>query len=600
MTLEHEISEALKDLNPAERQVAEQRIRRMLVRRAAIARFPTPAHLCQFLRPGFVQTPALDALDEAMMAADAGGQLRHIINMPPQEGKTTRIQDAALWFLLRDPTRRIVFASYEQGIAQESGLAIRQFIENHGSGYKGQQNLAPDHEDVLGLMLDPARGSASSWSLIDVPGRKRPGGVVSVGIGSALTGRPADVIVIDDPLKDAAQADSPTYRRRVINWVQSVAMTRLSGRAIVIVIQTRWHEDDLTGYLMKIDKMDTTPEWTRLSIPAQAMENDPLGRKPGEWLVSTRGRTVAEWEQKRRDSGSGRWWFAMYQQEPAPLEGGIFKASWFERDRLPVKPEMKYVITVVDPADNEGEGDEAGIVTGGIIAGRDEPGEEQHYAVLADDSGHYTIAGWARRAIFAALKHGSAGIHYEQSLSGLRRALRDEWKLLRVQARVLHEKFGQWSRFGEGWPEIPSALAIGDAIEELSQPEDTRADREELKKHLVEMWPYVPNIRATLDTGVPVHSFPAKGSKTLRAEFVAPLYENRRVHHVGHMPTAERQMSTWQSTQDSPDRMDAFVHLLTKLSTMAAPKIDRPQGQVPTRSYTAAGQGIQRSTATRR
>jgi hypothetical protein len=600
VSLEQEISHALKDLNPAERQVAEKRIQRMLVQRMAIERFPTPGHLCQFLRPGFVQTPALDALDQAMMAADAGGQLRHIINMPPQEGKTTRIQDTALWFLLRDPTRRIVFASYEQGIAQESGLAIRQFIENHGSGYKGQQNLAPDHEDVLGLMLDPARGSASAWSLTDVPGRKRPGGVLSVGIGSALTGRPADVLVIDDPLKDAVQADSPTYRRRVINWVQSVAMTRLSGRAIVIVIQTRWHEDDLTGFLLKNDKLNVTPEWTRLSIPAQAVENDTLGRKPGEWLVSTRGRTATEWEQKRRDSGSGRWWWAMYQQEPAPLEGGIFQAAWFERDRLPFAPEMKYTITVVDPADNEGEGDEAGIVTGGIMAGRNEPGEEQHYAILADDSGHFTIAGWARRAIYSALKYGSAGIYYEQSLSGLRRALRDEWKLIKVQARHLAEAYVQWSRFGEAWPEIPSILAVDDAVTALSQPEDSRADRLELRQRLLDMWPHVPKIRATIDTGVPVHPFPAKGSKTLRAEFVAPLYENRRVHHVGHMPTAERQMSTWQSTQDSPDRMDAFVHLLTKLSTMSTPKIDRPTGSMPTRSYTAAGQGIQRSTATRR
>jgi hypothetical protein len=573
-----EIRRVLDTLTPEERTRIQPRLTRVVTHRNAIRRFPTPGHLGQLYRPGWLQTPMLDAIDEAIMAADRGEQLRWVINTPPQEGKTSRLQDGGAYLLLRRPWLRIAYASYEQGVAAQSGLAIRQMLETHGTGYQGAVS-DPDREDVLGLMLDPSRGMQTNWSLADVPGRKgmRPGGVLSVGIGSAFTGRPADVLIVDDPLKDAKAADSPVIRKSVIDWFQSVASTRLSANAIVIIIQTRWHEEDLSGWILAEDSTATNPRYRHLNIPAQAEATDErggctcrtcagqpdvLGRAPGEYLLSARGRSIADWEQTKVDVGS-RWWFALYQGRPAPPEGGIFQRAWFDRNRVADAPDLVYVMTMVDPADNTGDGDEAGIITGGLDA------DGQIY-VLADDSGHYTVARWTRVAILAALRHGSHQIGYERSLSGLKRAVAAEWKSMRRQAISLieHAPVTLWAPLGtpeEPWPESPDMAVLDATVAALAHPEDNEMDLKIIWKDLAELWPYVPAIMTMSNLGPPIRAIKAEGTKAFRASMVSPTYEQDRVHHVGHLTKLEHQMATWLESQDSPDRMDAAVHLVTEL-----------------------------------
>lgn len=541
-----------------------------MTHRAAIKRFPTPGHLGQLFRPGWLQTPMLDAIDNAIIEAESGMQTRWVINTPPQEGKSSRLQDAGAWMLMRRPWLRIAYASYEQGIAAQSGLAIRQMVETHGSGYQGQAHN-PDRVDSLGLLLDPNRAMQTSWSLADVPGRKgmRPGGVLSVGIGSAFTGRPVDVLIVDDPLKDAKAADSPVIRKACVDWFQSVATTRLAPGAVVIIVQTRWHEDDLSGWVLTEDAAKPNPRYRHLNIPAQAESSheagkctcrdcheqpDVLGRPAGEYLLSARGRTVEEWEQKRTDVGS-RWWFALYQGRPAPPEGGIFQRSWFDRYRVGIPPELVYVITMVDPADNQGDGDEAGIITGGVDA-------SGRIYILSDDSGHYTVARWVRVAIFALIRNQASQLAYERSLSGLNRSILAEWKNLRRQARSL---------VGHGpdvddWPGIPDQVVINAAADELSQEEDTDLEIAIMRRDLAELWPYVPAILDMPAAGPAVKRIKAEGSKSYRASMASPTYEQGRVSHVGPYVKLEHQMTTWLPTQDSPDRMDALVHLILELA----------------------------------
>lgn len=576
------INEAIAELPAEEQAHVHQKLRRIMIHRHAIARFRTPGHLGQFLRPGFLQTPMLDQIDMAIMKAERRIAPQLIINTPPQEGKSTRLQDAALWLLLRKPTLRIAFASYEQGIATQSGLAIRQMIEQSGTGYKGRSKSEIDRVDSLGLMLDPDRSLNTNWSLADVPGAKgkRPGGVLSVGIGSSFTGRPADVLIIDDPLKDAKQADSKTYRQAVKDWYQSVATARLSSNSIVIVVQTRWHEDDLSGWLLTEDLKRVHPKWAHINIPAEAMENDPLGRQPGEWLVSSRGRTREEWEEKKRilSAGGGRWWFALYQGDPSPPAGGIFQREWFDKHRVEAAPELSVVITMVDPADNDGDGDEAGIWTGGL-------GVDGEFYFLEDNSGHYTVAQWVRVAIFALLRNKSHRLMYEQSLSGLKRSIRAQWKVIRRQARELARAQKQWSRFGvDDWPATPNPAALDDARMVLLDEDDSLEDLSVLEKQLIELWQYVPDVMGLPETGPPIRTLTAKGSKSLRAELVSPIFELGTGHFVGQHPLTERQMATWLPTQDSPDRMDALVHLAAELSkTVISHKIEKPTGSIPTR-----------------
>lgn len=565
------IEEVIASLPPHEQAQLRAKLVRVITNRKAVQRFPTPGHLSKFCRPDFVQTPMLDKLDEALMMAERGEAQRIIINTPPQEGKTSRLQDACGWMLIRDPTRRIAFASYEQSIAAQSALEIRRMIEQHGGGYRGQaQHL--DHEDALGLLLDPDRAKQTNWSLADVPGRKnaRPGSVVAVGVGSSLTGRPVDVMVIDDPIKDAKQADSPVTRRNVIDWYQSVVLTRLPPRSIVIVVQTRWHEGDLSGWLLDQDKKAAFPEWLHVNIPAQAGENDLLGRQPGEYLASARRRSTADWEAKKTAVGT-RWWFAMYQGVPSAPEGGTFKREWFEKYRVAEAPLLRSVITLVDPADNTGAGDEAGVVTGGLSA-------DGEIYILEDNSGSYTVAQWVRVALFAMLRHGSGKLVYEQSLSGLRRSIKAEWKRIRQQARELARARKEWSSFdAKDWPKEPSALAIRDAHAALADEDDTKDEQAALIADLIALWPYVPAVLRLPETGPPVKTIRARGSKSLRAELVSPHFEGGRVHHVGQMPTMEHQMCTWLPSQDSPDRMDAEVHLVDELAAAAtAATVQRP------------------------
>lgn len=592
-----QIRAKLDSLNAGERRLAQLRLDRILRRKRALANFPSPGHLAKLIAPDTVQTAMMTALDQIAIAADSGFQRQWIISTPPQEGKTMRMGTAVpLWLLMRDPTRRIVIASYEQTLAARSTLAVRQAIETYGGGYKGDRNYA-GQEDQLGLLLDPDQAKQANWNLIDGP-KRRNGGMVAVGVGGSLTGRSADVMIIDDAVKNALQADSKQQRDAVWDWYQSVALTRLSPGAIVIVIGTRWHEDDLIGRIIKDDKAGGgVPQFRQLVIPAIAKGRDPLGRRPGQYLKSTRGRTVKEWKAIRKRVGE-RFWSAMYMGEPHPPAGGIFKLEWIENHRRPVAPELSVVEVFVDPADNEGDGDEAGVITMGRGAA------DQHLYVLADDSDHMTSGRWFRVAFLAALRWDASAVRYEKSLSGLRRIGRKAWKDLLREAKKLHELDSFKGREFIRRPEMPPEELIFEAATQLARDDAEPEEIVRLQRDLTELWPLVPKVMELPATGIPVQSIPAKGTKTHRAKMTGPMHEWGHVHWVGDFVELKYQLVAWQESQDSPDRMDAYVHGITRLgqtgdALMEPPKPPDRGRSLPKRPSTEQGvlqrQGVTRS-----
>ncbi|MEA5366089.1 phage terminase large subunit [Amycolatopsis sp., V23-08] len=255
--------------------------------------------------PRNVQTPALDLLDEKLAAVARGEIKRLIISMPPQEGKSQRVSRRfPAWMLKRNPELRIAITSYELGVARRWGRQIRNDLAEH-----------PE----IGLKVRSDTSAAHEWQL-----EGHDGGVYSVGIGGPLTGRPVDLLIIDDPIKDRAQADSQTQRDSCWEWWTNVARTRFASNTAVVIIMTRWHEDDLAGRLI------STGDWDVVNIPAQAeSEEDPLGREPGEYLTSTRGRTTEEWEAIEKDVGP-RVWGALYQGNPSPADGDLLKRGWWQ------------------------------------------------------------------------------------------------------------------------------------------------------------------------------------------------------------------------------------------------------------------------------
>ena len=272
-----------------------------------VPKWATPGAMAVALDHKTVQTPALRMIDDALVNLLDEPDGRLIISMPPQEGRSQRTSRRfPLWALTQNPDLRIAIASYEHGVARRWGRAIRDDITQHGDelGVHVRDDLAAQHE----------------WQL-----QGHDGGVYAAGIGGALTGRPVDLLIIDDPVKDRAQADSPTYRQNAWDWWTDVGSTRLAPGAPVVVILTRWHHDDLAGRLLNAEDGH---RWHVVNIPAEATtDNDPLDREPGEFMQSARGRTPEQWTRIRTQVGP-RTWASLYQGEPSPVSSGIFPGDW--------------------------------------------------------------------------------------------------------------------------------------------------------------------------------------------------------------------------------------------------------------------------------
>lgn len=266
---------------------------------------------------------------------------RLMIFMPPRHGKSemTTIR-YPIYRLERNPAQRVVIAAYNQTLADKFSRKARRLARERG------------------LVLDEERTAVEDWQTA------AGGGVRAVGVGGGITGQGADLIVIDDPVKSREEADSETYRGRVYDWYTDDLFTRREPQAAMILIQTRWHEDDLAGRILA---SEDGPNWTVVSLPAEAEEDDPLGRAPGAPLWPAR-------YDREALSGIrqvlGRSYYALYQQRPQPEGGAIFRAEWFDRGQN--QPErMHLVIQVWDTAFKEGqENDYSPCTTFGVHSNR--------------------------------------------------------------------------------------------------------------------------------------------------------------------------------------------------------------------------------------
>lgn len=517
------------------RQLRELRLRRdeLLAadpdgaRRRLIEACPTALDLAARFDPQTVRTPALELLADRLRATTTAPGGRLVVSIAPQEGKSTLLRWLCAWLLADDPDRRLVFASFAHSLARSSGRQIRDIIRTH-----------PE----LALELDGSHADASDWQIAGARG-----GLYAVGTGGALTGRPADVLLVDDPLRNQQDADSEVVRERLHEWWTSVARTRLAPGAPVVVVQTRWHEDDLAGRLVG-------EGWPLVNIPALAdgQTEDALGRPAGEWLVSARGRTLAEWEQTRADVGE-RVFAALYQGRPAPLAGGIFEQAWIDAHRAAAAPEdLVATCVAVDPADT-GLGDAAGILVGSRAA------DGQLY-VRADLSGQLSQGAWARRALVGAVTWGADTILQERNL-GMGRALRDGWSVIQRQATALRD----------------TGDDVDAAVELLVDRGDTAAA---VADHLAELAPLRDEVLAQPSSGpCRIIAVTPRQSKFVRAHAVTGLYETGRAHHVGKLAQLEHQMVTWQPGQPSPNELDTLAHLLTHLDAARHPtQVGTPKG----------------------
>ena len=263
----------------------------------------------------------------ALEQVERGTYQRLIISMPPRHGKSELASRRfPAWFLGKDPYRQVIFATYNADVAQDFGRSVREIMR--GPAYK---------QVFPGCKL--RTGSQSSDKL-----QTEEGGLANfVGVGGGLTGRGADLLVIDDPIKDREEADSKRERDKLWEWFTQVAMTRLMAGARVVIIMTRWHEDDLVGRLTDPKNPCYNDEiaqaWRILALPAIAVENDPMDRPVGQALWPERY-GLDFLNEIRRLNAKG--FSALYQGKPTPDDGDFFRRDWLKPYPHEIPKNLRY------------------------------------------------------------------------------------------------------------------------------------------------------------------------------------------------------------------------------------------------------------------
>lgn len=245
---------------------------------------------------------------EALHRVEQGTCKRLMIFAPPRHGKSMLTSEFfPARYMGMHPDRYIIHATYGQELADDFGRKIRNQIADAEFPFK---DCALSGDSASQKRFTTTRGGA----------------YFALGVGGAATGRGAHLLLIDDPLKNREEADSDTIREKLKSWYKSVAYTRLMPGGAVVIIQTRWHEDDLSGWLLREHEAEG---WEVISIPAIAEDDDVLGREVGEALWPT-DYPIDVLEKIKEQLGS-RDWSALYQQRPSPAGGSIFRLEWFRR-----------------------------------------------------------------------------------------------------------------------------------------------------------------------------------------------------------------------------------------------------------------------------
>jgi hypothetical protein len=425
---------------------------------------------------------------DSMAGALRGGYDRLLILTPPQVGKSTLVGEwGPFWWLCNRPTDDIIIASYAADLAIDRSKGVRQRIADYGAEY--------------GVFTKPGSEAAHDWETTS------GGHLRAVGVAGGLTGFPANLIIVDDPHADRAQAESPRMRRAVHDWWSSTASKRLQPDVgVVICIMTRWHPDDFAGRRLKDEgRLEEGGRWKVVHLPAVADPKfgpDPIGRQPGEPLthpkIPTRdkARLRAWWADMKRTS-LVRDWYSLAQGDPQPTEGALVSEDLLQllRDTItPVEPQK--IAVAVDPSG--GGRDTAGII-GGFL------GDDQRLWITHDRSGPMPSDQWARRACLLAHEIDAAIIYCEVNYGGdmVTLAIRTAWKLLVSEGKI---------------------------------PAEALPPKVDAKR--------------------------AKQGKLLRAEPIAQQMLLDRIRLRGVFPDLEREWATWQPTDaDSPGRIDASVYL---------------------------------------
>jgi predicted phage terminase large subunit-like protein len=278
----------------------------------------------------------LALLDRCLVDVAEGRSPRLVIEMPPRHGKSELSSKYfSAWFLNRYPERNVILTSATSDLAEEFSKSARDVLQEWG--------------DSPSVQIRSDAKSRQCWQTTS-------GGTMrATGVGGSIMGRGADLLIVDDFYKNSDEAQSDSRRRAVHQWFLSTSSTRLSPAGVVVVIATRWHQEDLIGQLLN-DASKGGADYRVVRLPGIAQRGDFLGRKSGTALWPER--FSREWLQARYDSyaSSGYLWMweALYQQHPPSLLHAEFSREWFDEshwfDAWPRGEDILFHVMSLDPS----------------------------------------------------------------------------------------------------------------------------------------------------------------------------------------------------------------------------------------------------------
>jgi predicted phage terminase large subunit-like protein len=359
----------------------------------------------------FELPPHLRILVQILERVERGELDRVIICMPPRHGKsflTSTVFPA--WYLGLHPDRSIIASSYGAELANDFGRRVRGFVV-----------------DDLHRAIFPDCRVVDDSNAVHRFGLTGGGNYYAVGAGGPITGRGADLLLIDDPIKSREDANSAAIRRSLQSWYQDVAYTRLQPGGAIVLIQTRWHEDDLAGWLLREHSQEG---WKLISLPALAEVSEGW-RREGEplWFEKFPLETL----QRIREAIGTAAWASLYQQRPAPEQGAIFRREWWRNYSGPIEPHR--TVFSLDCAFKTGQSNDFSVIA---IVGEAKDG----YYVRHVSRGRWEFPELKRQAIALAEIWKPHAVLIEDAASGqsLIQALKAETKLPILPVKPMGDK----------------------------------------------------------------------------------------------------------------------------------------------------------------
>lgn len=295
---------------------------------ALIAARRSPGRFMTLTNPRLHYAHHTQVIDDAITRCVNTPEGRLIVSVTVRAGKSvlgSRYTPA--WYLGNNPDRNVILAGHEATFAAEHGGFARDLLTEWGPS-------------VFGVTVNPRSRSRSRWTIAGAGGKPR-GGMLTLGVGGSPIGRGADLMIVDDPIKNWEVALNDD-RRRAINetWWQGVMESRIEPGGSVIVICSRWHEDDLSGWLLR----HYPAQWDELHIPALAEDgDDALGRAPGESFWPRRWPKARLEERRERTGGAnGMVWLAQYMNRPTAPGGKIFPVGKLRFVRRPTDTVVRW------------------------------------------------------------------------------------------------------------------------------------------------------------------------------------------------------------------------------------------------------------------